>query len=204
VQNIVFASQSPSHIISSFQKLALEKVPAHARTLRGRLSQDQPILPAGGHGRPCPLGLAHWPQALCVRLHYLLMIATLDFIITPRWWTWQIAPGGGFIFSGRLPLGVKSSLKSKIQLLDTFVYTSRFSTRKPEHCDNHIYNFHVSELLSLTFGCSGGCRFFCSRTCGPPGVILTCNVFILLIAVGRWIDELSYSTPGYWNWHRIV
>ena len=36
------------------------------------------------------------------------------------------------------------------------VYTSRFWTRQPNFCNNHIYHCHESELLNLRFGCPGG------------------------------------------------
>ena len=58
------------------------------------------------------------------------------------------------------------------------VYTSRFSTRNPNSFNNHTYNFHVSELLNLSFGWPGGCQKKVIIFGHPPGIIMTCRVTI--------------------------
>ena len=46
-------------------------------------------------------------------------------------------------------LGPGWFLKSQIQPLERIVYTSRFSTRISNPCNEHIYHFHASELLNI-------------------------------------------------------
>jgi hypothetical protein len=43
-------------------------------------------------------------------------------------------------------------------LLETVVYTSRFSTKIQDDCNKHIHNFHVSELLNFILDCPGACK----------------------------------------------
>ena len=47
-------------------------------------------------------------------------------------------------------------LKSQIRTVETIVYTSRFSTGKPNPCNDNIYHFHVSESLNIIFLFTGG------------------------------------------------
>ena len=39
----------------------------------------------------------------------------------------------------------------RIRLLDKNVYTSHFSTRKPQVCNDHTYDVHASRSLNLIF-----------------------------------------------------
>ena len=77
--------------------------------------------------------------------------------------------------SGRLTQGVKSHRSPKSGCWKN-VDTSRFWTRKPTFCNNHTYHFHVSELLNLSFGCSGGCQKKVITFGHPLGIIMTCRV----------------------------
>ena len=51
----------------------------------------------------------------------------------------------------------KGLQRTQIRLLKRIVYTSGFSIRKPIFCNNHIYNFHVSEGAENKFD-EGGAK----------------------------------------------
>ena len=93
--------------------------------------------------------------------------STLHAIIKPGGWNWEICPGGWIRLVWTTDPGGEIPSKSQIRLLERIVYTSRFSPWKPFFCNNHVYHFHVLELLNLIFGWPGGCQNKV-RKLGPP------------------------------------
>ena len=79
-------------------------------------------------------------------------IHILDRIIIPEGKIETSAPGGWIRLFWTADPGAGIPSKSYIGLLDKNVSTSRFSTRNPIICNNHIYDVHASELLNFIFG----------------------------------------------------
>jgi hypothetical protein len=103
-------------------------------------------------------------------------ILFLDFIIWPGGLNWEICPGGLIRLFWTADRGVASHRSPKFDRSKHCLHFS-ISDQKTFFCDNHIYHFHVSELLTLISGCPGGRgapNIF--QHLEPPGIIMTRKV----------------------------